>query len=200
LVHKIKANKLFLLAGMFALVGMVVFSSMMFSNRWENISTKLLYVINNSADVKGSFTGEWQKQGVTDGSIYLRYIWGKAGIEGVINHPLGFGYNSTGYGKYISDKYPGASAISSHSGWIDFALDNGILALILLLYLSVIIIYRGWQEFGYGNPIGLVLSLIVINYIGRCAIDGHLLGSRLTGFVLTVVILWVLMLAKLQRS
>ena len=199
-VYATKKNKALSVMSILILIYIMISSGALFSNRWEGASADLLYSIDNTIEIKSTFTGEWQDRGGAGGSIYLRYAWGKAGIEGIIKHPLGFGYNSTGYGKYLNEIYGIKGVVSSHSGWIDFALDNGILALILLLYLSGILVYRGWREFNQGNPVGLVLSLTVINYIGRCAIDGHLVGSRLTGFALTTAILWALMQADSQEA
>ena len=165
----------------------VISSTNMFSNRWQGSSTLSISSLQNT-NLTSAFSGNFSG----DASFYQRFSWGKAGLEGIANRPLGYGYGSEGFGKYISDTYKISGAVSSHSGWIDFTLDNGIPGILLLLALSAMIAYRGWRVFLKGHPIGLALTLFVVNYIGRCAIDGHLVGSRLTGFAFAAAILWAL--------
>jgi len=184
--HKTLSSRTVLLVCM-AIIGTSLVFSSVFSSRWDGATRHLTMAIQQ-ADIKTAFQGSFQG----DGSYYLRYAWGKAGLEGIAAHPLGYGYGSEGYGKYIFDTYAITGAVSSHSGWIDFTLDNGIPGLALLLALSAMLVYRGWNVFGQGNPVGLALSLFVVNYIGRCAIDGHLVGSRLTGFAFAAAFLWAL--------
>ena len=184
-------SRLFVLAALGITIGAGVTFTNFFSNRWDGALENIDLAIKQESDLKSTFQGTFQG----DGSFSLRYSWGKAGIEGIAHRPLGYGYGSEGYGKYISDHYNITGAVSSHSGWIDYTLDNGIPGLILLLALSAILVYRGWRSFLQGNPLGLALCLFVINYIGRCAIDGHLVGSRITGFAFAAAILWALNMA-----
>ncbi len=177
------------------LIGTSLAFNAAFSNRWDGATKHLTQAIQQ-ADTKAAFQNTFQG----DASYYQRYAWGRSGLEGIAAHPLGYGYGSEGYGKYIFETYAITGAVSSHSGWIDFALDNGIPGLALLLALSAMLVYRGWRAFGQGNPVGLALSLFVVNYIGRCAIDGHLVGSRLTGFAFAAAILWALSVTSDARS
>ncbi len=192
--HKTHSRKTVMLACVATIGASLIFSSI-FSDRWDG-ATKQLAAAVQRADTKAAFQGAFQG----DASFYQRYAWGKAGLEGIAAHPFGYGYGSEGYGKYIFDTYAITGAVSSHNGWIDFALDNGIPGLALLLALSAMLVYRGWRSFGQGNPVGLALSLFVANYIGRCAIDGHLVGSRLTGFAFAAAILWALSVTSDARS
>lgn len=192
--HKTHSSKAVLMVCA-AIIGTSLIFNSAFSNRWDG-ATKHLTTAVQQADTKAAFQGTFQG----DGSYYQRYAWGRAGLEGIAAHPLGYGYGSEGYGKYIFETYAITGAVSSHNGWIDFALDNGIPGLALLLALSAMLVYRGWRAFGQGNPVGLALSLFVVNYIGRCAIDGHLVGSRLTGFAFAAAILWALSVTSDARS
>lgn len=187
LILKAPHSRVRLAGGIALLFIAIIFSANIFSNRWQSASTLTLSTLQK-ADVVSAFTGNF----TGDASFYQRYAWGKAGLEGIAHRPLGYGYGSEGYGKYISDTYNISGVVSSHSGWIDFTLDNGIPGMVLLLALSALIAYRGWRVFLQGQPIGLALTLFVVNYMGRCAIDGHLVGSRLTGFAFAAAILWAL--------
>lgn len=177
-----------ILSAVAALLLITLITGTLPSNRWAGTINHLLYAVQH-ADITASFTG-----GDTggDGSYYLRYTWAKAGIDGITAHPLGYGYGSEGFGKYILETQGISGAVSTHNGWLDFTLDNGIPGILLLLALSLTMVRRGWASFQSGNPWGLALSLFIINYIGRCAIDGHLVGSRLTGFAFATAILLAL--------
>jgi O-antigen ligase len=172
------------------------FATTQLSNRWNNSASSIEYAIHNTTDIRATFVGSTDPNhpvNKSDGSFFLRYAWGKTGVDAIIDRPLGTGYGSEGFGRFVHDTYGPKGIVSSHSGWIDFTIDNGIPGLLLLLLLSGALIYRGWKEFLLnGNPIGLAMSLTVINYIGRCAIDGHLVGSRLSGFFFVVALLWAL--------
>lgn len=168
-----------------------------FANRWQNGVDAIGHLVshnNDDNDVRTAFIGSTDPNhpiNNIDASFYQRYLWGKAGLHAIASHPYGYGYDSIGFGRFIKETYNIQGAVSSHNGWIDFAIDNGIPGLFLLLLLTGLIIRRGWQSFTrHHNPAGLVLMFFVINYIGRCAIDGHLVGSRLTGFAIATAALW----------
>lgn len=128
----------------------------------------------------------------SDGSIYERAVWAKIGLDGIGRHPLGLGYGSNAFGRYVAERGGPPGAVSSHSGWIDFALANGIPGLLLLLVLVLAVMWRGWCGFRAGNPAGLVAVLAMLNFFGRSVIDGNLAGSRLTGFAFVAAALWAL--------
>ncbi len=165
-----------------------------FSNRWQNGAEAIRYSVSHSDDVRLAFIGSTDPNhpvNRVDASFFQRYVWGKAGLHAIATHPYGYGYDSIGFGRFIQETYNIPGTVSSHNGWIDFAIDNGIPGLILLLLLVGIIVHRGWRIFTiHHNPAGLALMFFVINYIGRCAIDGHLVGSRFTGFAIATAALW----------
>jgi hypothetical protein len=124
-------------------------------------------------------------------SFYLRAAWGTAGLRGLAEHPLGRGYGSNAFGRYLAEKYGVQGAVSSHSGWLDFALANGIPGLVLLLALSAALCIRGWQSFVNNTGIGgLALAFVTIAYISRCLIDGQISTSKLMAFALVSAVLW----------
>ena len=164
---------------------------LLFANRWVNISESIPASIKASTDVFDAFVSPDSLRPEIDPSIFLRYSWAKAGLDAISGRPMGYGYGSTGYGKFIHEKTGFSGAVSSHSGWIDFTIDNGIPGFFLFILLTGALLKRGWTSFLlYGNPASLALVFTIVNYVGRCAIDGHLVGSRLTGFALATAALW----------
>lgn len=164
---------------------------LVFANRWANIGESIAASIQANDDVLGAVFRPNSQQPNIDPSIYLRYPWAKAGLDAIADRPMGYGYGSIGYGKFIEETTGFSGAVSSHSGWIDFTIDNGIPALLILFILAGALLKRGLTIFlQNGNPASLALVLTVVNYIGRCAIDGHLVGSRFTGFALATAALW----------
>jgi O-antigen ligase len=70
--------------------------------------------------------------------------------------------------------------ISSHSGWLDFALGVGLPGLALLLLATALAIRGGWRQFRqHDDGVGLMLSFLVGGYLLRCLLDGHFSGWRL---------------------
>ena len=164
---------------------------LMFANRWANIGESIAASIKAKDDVVDTVFRPASPLPDIDPSIYLRYSYAKAGLDAIADRPMGYGYGSIGYGRFIEEKAGLSGAVSSHSGWIDFTIDNGIPGFILLILLIGALLKRSFTNFvWYGNPASLALLLVVVNYIGRCAIDGHLVGSRLTGFAIATAALW----------
>lgn len=133
-----------------------------------------------------------------DPSFYFRSSWASLGLRGIVAHPLGIGYGADAFGRYLAAQHGVTGFVSSHNGWIDFTLANGVPALLLLLGLAGALMWRGWLGFRAGNAAGLALTLATLNYVGRCAMDGYLTGSRLTGFAIMAGVLWGL--SALPRS
>jgi len=164
---------------------------LMFANRWQNIGESIAASIKAKYDIADTVSRPDSPLPDIDPSIYLRYSWARVGLDAIADRPMGYGYGSIGYGKFIEEKTGFPGAVSSHSGWIDFTIDNGIPGFLLLIFLVGALLKRGFTNFiWYGNPASLALFLVVVNFIGRCAIDGHLVGSRLTGFAIATAALW----------
>lgn len=124
-------------------------------------------------------------------SFYARAAWGTVGLRGLAEHPLGRGYGQNAFGRYLDEKYGIRGAVSSHSGWLDFALANGIPGLMLLLAVSTALCVRSWRSFVENTGVGgLTLAFLTIAYIFRCLIDGHFSTSRLMAFFLVSGVLW----------
>lgn len=164
------------------------------SHRWHGALESIYQAWHGPIDIE-TLTGSTDPQARVnrlEPSFYLRMMWARMGIAGIIDHPFGLGYGSDAFGRYVLDRFGIAGAISSHSGWIDFALANGIAGFILLLALALTLIRRGMSHFLAGNPYGMATALLTFHYIGRSSLDGILAGSRLTGFALLAGALWAM--------
>lgn len=122
-----------------------------------------------------------------DESAYMRTAWARQALEAIARHPLGLGFGHQAFGWAVELKYGVKGMESSHSGWLDFALANGLPGLALWLALSVWLILAGWRRFvREGDGAALLLAAVVFCYLARCLVDGHLSGWRLALFALLV--------------
>jgi hypothetical protein len=167
-----------------ATVGAVV------QGRWSGAIESIRYGQEIEAHKTWMGTGEPLPQKI-DESFYLRAAWGTVGLRGLGEHPLGRGYGSNAFGRYLADRYGVQGAVSSHSGWLDFALANGIPGLLLLLAVSATLCARGWTAFvNHAGVGGLALAFITVSYISRCMFDGLMSTSKLMAFALVSAVLW----------
>lgn len=132
---------------------------------------------------------------LVEASAYDRIAWARVALEGIASRPLGFGYGVEAYGRYVKAQYDG-SAVSSHSGLLDFTLANGIPGLLLLVALCALLFRRGWLAWLAGNPWGLALMLTLTNYCVRIVLDGHFGSFRLKMLALSLGIFYWLTLRK----
>ena len=123
-------------------------------------------------------------------SAYLRIAWAKVAVEGIVAHPLGYGYGLGGFGRYLEEKYHRPNAVSSHSGLLDFTLANGLPGLALLLGFCALLFRRGWIGWKNGDPWALALALTLTNYFVRICLDGHLGSHRLNMVMLLCGLLY----------
>lgn len=113
-------------------------------------------------------------------SAYARAAWARQAVEAIGKQPLGTGFGRDGFGRAIAEKYAQTGMVSSHSGWLDFALGAGLPGLVLLLLAVGLAIRGGWRQFRqHDDGAGLMLSFLVGSYMLRCLIDGHFSGWRL---------------------
>lgn len=74
-----------------------------------------------------------------DGSVYLRVAWATAGLQLVLENPLGYGALNEAFVKQAHMKWPDfrptdtTTNINTHAGWIDLTLAFGIPGFLLLL-------------------------------------------------------------------
>ncbi|MCX7897673.1 MAG: hypothetical protein N2441_07355 [Rhodocyclaceae bacterium] len=163
-------------------------------DRWQGAVEAMARAWEGTPDIE-ALTGSAHPEAKVnrlEPSTYVRMSLARMGLEGILAHPYGLGYGADAFGRFVAIRYGVSGAVSSHSGWIDFALANGILGWALLFALAMALIRRGWLAMQAGNPAGAALALLVTHYFFRAAIDGILSGSRLTGFALIGGALWAL--------
>ncbi len=113
-------------------------------------------------------------------SAYARAAWAHQAVNAIGEHPLGLGFGRDAFGRMVAEKYGFPGMVSSHSGWLDFALAAGLPGLALLLLAAGLAMRGGWQQFRrHDDPAGLMLCFLVGGYMLRCLLDGHLSGWRL---------------------
>lgn len=117
---------------------------------------------------------------VLEESAYARAAWARQAVDAIERHPFGLGFGRDGFGRAVAEKYGVTGMISSHSGWLDFALGLGLPGLALLLLATALAIRGGWRQFRqHDDGVGLLLSFLVGGYLVRCLLDGHFSGWRL---------------------
>jgi len=113
-------------------------------------------------------------------SAYVRAAWAHQAVLAIGEHPLGLGFGRDGFGRAIAEKYGYPGMVSSHSGWLDFALAVGLPGLALLLITAGLAIRGGWRQFRqYDDAVGVMFCFLAGGYMLRCLLDGHLSGWRL---------------------
>ncbi len=113
-------------------------------------------------------------------SAYARAAWAHQAVLAIGEHPLGLGFGRDGFGRAIASKYGVSGFVSSHSGWLDFAIGAGLPGLALLLLAAGMAIRGGWRQFQqHDDAAGLMFSFLSGGYLLRCLLDGHLSGWRL---------------------
>lgn len=113
-------------------------------------------------------------------SAYMRAAWARQAVLICAGQPLGLGFGRDAFGRAITLKYGHAGMISSHSGWLDFALGAGLPGLALLLLAGALAIRGSWRLFRQQHDVvGLMFGFTVGGYLLRCLLDGHLSGWRL---------------------
>ncbi len=167
--------------GMIAVIGAGSFS---IDSRWRGLrestaigwsSTSLFWLTNDAATRPVMPSGA-----VLEESAYMRVAWAHQALQAIGEHPLGLGFGRDSFGRAIAQKYHHTGMVSSHSGWLDFALGAGLPGLALLLLTAGLAVRGGWVSFRqYGDGTGLMLSFLVGGYLVRGLLDGHLSGWRL---------------------
>lgn len=188
-VHGSRWRKAILVGSLAALM-LLTALGVVVENRWKGA----LYSIRLGAQIETHQawlgTGEPLPAGA-DESFYLRSAWAVVAWRGLLEHPLGRGYGSDAFGRLVAENYGSKGGISSHNGWLDFALANGIPGLILLLAVGGALCRQSWRAFRSGTGFGgLALCFCTAGYFLRCSIEGHFTTSRLMGFALVAGLLW----------
>lgn len=159
-------------------------ASLTLDSRWSRVKDSLSLGWNST----GSYwmTGDQSQRpkasggGEIDDSAYLRAAWAHQALLAIAKHPLGLGFGRDGFGRAMADKHGYPGFVSSHSGWLDFALGAGLPGLALLLLTAGLAIRGGWRQFRqHDDAAGLMFGFLVGGYLLRGLLDGHLSGWRL---------------------
>lgn len=191
--------------GLLGLAFVIGVSSVAFDPRTHRLAEGVRLSWDLDAHVDGWLHGnraDWPRYSngeVVSDSIFQRLSWAHAAAREVADHPLGVGYGHRAFGYAINQRYGTNYDIqSSHNGWLDFTLAAGIPGMLLLLLVAALLVRAGWCAFrDQQQPSGFALVLVVVDYLGRCALDGHLSGPRLEWFWLLT---GLLVIATAQRS
>lgn len=167
--------------GMIVVVGA---GSLIFDSRWQGLresaavgwsSPSLYWLTNDAATRPATPSGAELEE-----SAYLRTAWAHHAMQAIAEQPLGRGFGRDGFGRSIEERYGYKGMVSSHSGWLDFALGAGLPGLALLLIAAGLAIRGGWRQFRrHDDAAGLMFSFLIGGYLLRCLLDGHLSGWRL---------------------
>lgn len=125
-----------------------------------------------------------------DGSFFLRLTWARMALYGILAHPEGIGYGGDAFGRWVEQRWGIPGAVSSHSGWLDFTLANGVIGATLLLSFVATLLISGWRAWVKGRAAGLALVFLGFHFFLRGGIDGLFYGSRLSAAALAIGILF----------
>jgi hypothetical protein len=180
-------------------VALIAASSFRFDHRWQSLRESIVigWTSNNTYWLTGDGEpGHKISPPATpsgdplETSAYLRAAMARQSIDFLADHPLGIGFGHDAFGRAIAMKHGHSGMISSHSGWLDFALGTGFVGLALLLTTAGVAIRAGWRQFRQRQDAqALLLAFFVGGYMLRCLLDGHLSGWRLGLFSFVVGVL-----------
>jgi hypothetical protein len=173
--------KLAITVGIALLLGVVAFSM---DSRWKGFRESA--AIGWTSDSPYWMTGNDSLRPRTSSgaaleeSAYMRSSMARHSIDFIADNPWGIGFGHDAFGRAIALKFGHAGMVSSHSGWLDFALAAGIPGLALLLLTAALAIRGGWRQFReHEDAAGLMFCFLVGSYVLRCLLDGHMSGWRL---------------------
>lgn len=165
-------------------IAMLGGTSLALDKRWSGLndslatgwnSPSLYWLTNDPAQRPATPSGAPLEE-----SAYARAAWTHQAVLAIREHPLGLGYGRDGFGRAIAERYGQKGMVSSHSGWLDFALGAGLPGLALLLLTAGLGVQGAWRQFRrQDDAAGLMLCFIVGGYLSRCLVDGHFSGWRL---------------------
>lgn len=162
---------------------------------WAELRTAAAHPLDASTLTNNDHVSRSLPQG-GDGSFFLRLTWARMAWEGIRTHPEGLGYGGDAFGRWVDERWGVPAAVSSHSGWLDFTLANGIIGGILLLAFVLALLASAWRAWRDNRPAGLALLLVGGHFFLRGMIDGIFYGSRLGGAALVIGLLFALSHAR----
>lgn len=121
------------------------------------------------------------ENGVTvNASTYERVAWARAGLELLIDHPLGYGLINHSFGAMAirnwSDfhKPDGNNRGATHSGWLDFALGFGVPGILMVCIPLAASYFRARKRTDFwGTYAAWTIPLIGVSYLTTEVCTGH---------------------------
>ena len=115
-----------------------------------------------------------------NGSTYERVAWARAGLELLIDHPLGYGLINHSFGAMAIQKWSdfhkpdGNNRGSTHSGWLDFALGFGAPGLLMVCVPLAASYFRASKRTDFwGTYAAWTIPLIGVSYLTTEVCTGH---------------------------
>jgi uncharacterized protein with PQ loop repeat len=115
-----------------------------------------------------------------NGSTYLRVAWARAGLELLIDHPIGYGLINHSFGALAIQKWSdfhkpdGNNRGSTHSGWLDFGLGFGIPGLLMVCIPLAVSYFRARKRLDFwGVYAAWTIPLIGVSYLTTEVCTGH---------------------------
>jgi hypothetical protein len=175
----------------------LVFATIVFDSRWLHFFDTLGVTLNNQATIEVS---ELSGSRGVESSLALRLNYFRLGMAALIDYPLGVGYARDAFGELMSRQGAGEHLVSSHSGLLDFTLANGLPALALWIFFSVMIVKGSLDLAKNGNMSAFFLISVWSTFFIRTLLDGHFSGWRLKLFAIIVGCLTAAILARSRTT
>jgi hypothetical protein len=175
--------------GTFALISVFIFGLVIIKHidsnpAWSNL------VANYKTSVKIGEHDNWKNKtsplpingnGIAvDGSTYERVAWARAGLELLIENPLGYGLINHSFGALAIQKWSdfhkpdGNNRGSTHSGWLDFTLGFGIPGLLMVCIPLAVSYFRARKRTDFwGVYAAWTIPLIGVSYLTTEVCTGH---------------------------
>ena len=147
---------------------------------------------------------EWQSSNLTGvypktdlgqqvtGTNYERVAWAVVGLKLLAQHPFGQGSLYGPFARLLQVEYPKATAISTHSGWIDLGLALGIPGLVLMWGVLISTIWLCIRNHGPLMMTGLVMTISLFFL--------YAVGELSNSHSVEILFYWLSMSAALQLS
>jgi len=145
-------------------------NSLQTNAKWRHIST----------DAKVAFDIEhypnWQNTGAlgiplnnlnqpVNHSDYLRIAYARAGVEAIIEHPLGYGISRHAFERLVQKKYPDARIANSHNAYIDLTTAIGVPGLILLIAAILALFKQAKQSAHWGGITRWMIGSMMVYWL-----------------------------------
>lgn len=158
------------------LVGLLGVSSYVTDSRWQRFAetAALAWQIEHHDAWLNPDDGEYPKttSGTeVDPSAYLRIAWIRAGLDLIVDHPLGIGYGRNAFGHAL--RLAQETRLGhAHSGAIDLTIGVGVPGVLLWLgFLGWMTWQGGRRYFQRNDALGLITVFVTGGFFGRMLLD-----------------------------